>query len=102
MLGVIGDWIELKSGESWESVWTGLIGAFIIVVCASAVNGKFVKLHPRKMLGYRKKLCQCCQWSLRAETTSAAVDRIKTLECRGRRSAPPTSHGFHIVLGVET
>lgn len=63
MLGVIGDWIELKSGESWESVWTGLIGAFIIVVCANAVNGKFVKLHPRKMLGYRKKLCQCCQWS---------------------------------------
>lgn len=57
------DWIELKSGESWGSVWTGLIGAFIIVVCASAVNGKFVKLHPRKMLGYRKKLCQCCQWS---------------------------------------
>lgn len=62
MLGVIGDWIELKSGESWGSVWTGLIEAFIIVICASAVNGKFVKLHPRKRLGYRKKLCQCCQW----------------------------------------
>lgn len=50
-------WIELKSGESWGSVWTGLIGAFNIVVCAGAVNGKFVKATPKEKTGL-----QCCQW----------------------------------------